>query len=467
MCFSRGWLPAAVLLLVLFPVSVQAQSGTELQQRLDRLFARWDHPTTPGLALAVLQDGRVLAERCYGLADLESARAITPDTPFEIASLSKQFTALAVLMLQQEHRLSLEDEVHLRLPELPDFGAPIKLLDLLHHTSGLREQRALLDLVGYSPQDVMTQADALRLIEQQRELNFAPGTRWMYSNTGYTLLAEMVARVSGQSFASFMQQRIFEPLGMRHSQVQDHLEQLILNRAQSYVALEGSGARNGRVILSSSCYGGAGVWTTLEDLIAWDRNFDSGQVGGPELMAQMQLPGLLRDGQRVEYGGGLFLTHYRGRALVEHSGTDGGFRSARLHFPEQHLSILMLSNSSELDPIKASHQVADLCFGYDPVPPPDPLPEAGATFHQGHLAEFSGDYRSSELSQIYRLRAAGEGLWLSGAKLHIRLVCQARDVFRGDQVVQRVHFIRAAGRVKGFTLDSFGALGLSFGRLSG
>jgi CubicO group peptidase (beta-lactamase class C family) len=193
--------------------SVAQQPSAPAQ--VDRLFAEWDKPTSPGCALAVMKDGQIIHKRGYGMADLDHDVKITPATVFHAASMSKQFTAAAVLMLVQEGKLSLDDPVKKHVPEIPDFGAPIALHHLLHHTSGLRDQWDLLALAGWRYSlDLITDADVLAVLSRQKTLNFTPGSKHLYSNSGFTLLAQAVKRVSGQSFRSFTGNRLFSPLGM-------------------------------------------------------------------------------------------------------------------------------------------------------------------------------------------------------------------------------------------------------------
>src|SRR5262245_19582056 len=226
----RLWM-LATLLVLRFPTAAWSEDQSD---RADRLFARWDTGRTPGCAVGVVRDGKLVYEKAYGLADLEQGSRIGPDTVFHIASVSKQFTALAVLLLEKDGKLSLDDDVRKHLPELHDFGRMITLRHLLQHTSGLRDQWSLLTLAGWRMDDVITDDDVFRLVCRQRELNFDPGARHLYSNTGYTLAARIVARVSGQTFPDFTRKRIFEPLGMSHTRFPADHQEIIPKRARSY-----------------------------------------------------------------------------------------------------------------------------------------------------------------------------------------------------------------------------------------
>src|SRR5271170_6831315 len=207
----------------------------DLHGRVDKVFAKWDSTTSPGCALSVIKDGQIIYKRAYGMADLDHDIPITPETVFHVASISKQFTAAAIILLVQEGKISLDDDVRKYITELPDFGVPITIRQLIHHTSGLRDQWSLLGLAGWRYSlDLITDADVLAVMSRQRDLNFPPGSRHLYSNTGYTLLAQIVKRVSGQSFREFTTSHIFEPLQMNNTRFRDDHAEVIKNIAYGY-----------------------------------------------------------------------------------------------------------------------------------------------------------------------------------------------------------------------------------------
>jgi CubicO group peptidase (beta-lactamase class C family) len=249
------------------------------------------------------------------MADIEHGVPITPATVFDIASVSKQFTAFAIYLLAQEGKLSLDDDVRKYVPELNDFGQVITLGHLLHHTSGLRDHTSLQGLAGWrSYEDVSTEDDVLNITWRQRALNYLPGDEFLYSNTGFVLLGLIVQRLSGQSIARFEQERIFAPLKMRHTVVHENYGDLVSGRADSYVK-EGDGRF--RYVASSESYvGPGGLLSTVGDLTRWGWNLDDGQVGGGELVEQMQVPAPLKGGKPGTYGAGLFVGEYRGLKTV-------------------------------------------------------------------------------------------------------------------------------------------------------
>ena len=303
-------LVAARSLIALVAVASVATAQTTPDRAADAIFAQWAKPGSAGCALGVLKDGKPLYVQGYGRADIEHAVPITASTVFHIASLSKQFTAFAIYLLEQEGRLSLDDDIRKYLPELHDFNTPITIRDLLHHTSGLRDQWNLLAMAGWRLEDVITQEDVVNLIWRQRELNFHPKDEFLYSNTGYTLLGLIVQRVSGKSLREFTDERIFAPLGMRSTHFHEHYGDLVDNRAYSYDRQPD--ARYVYVALSYSTVGPSSLFTTIDDLARWDENFYTGAVGGRDLLQKMQIKGHLNNGKEIEYASGLVVNEYRG-----------------------------------------------------------------------------------------------------------------------------------------------------------
>lgn len=334
------------------------QSQDSLAARLDVLFQAWDRPGSPGAVVAVIRDGQIIYSRGYGMANLEYDVPITPATIFHIASVSKHFTAFAVALLAEEGRLSLDDDVRKHLPELPDFGRKITVRHLIHHTSGLRDQWELLAMAGWRLDDVITQEHILKMVRHQQELNFEPGEEYLYSNTGYTLLAAIVERVSGQPLREFTAERIFRPLGMTSTHFHDDHEMIVKGRAYSYAPRPGGGFRNSPLNYANA--GATSLFTTVEDLAKWDRNFYEPRVGTPALLERMLTRGVLNDGRQLDYAFALTHGEYRGLRTVGHSGADAGYRSYYVRFPEQRFAVVVLSNLSTFNPTRLALRVADL-----------------------------------------------------------------------------------------------------------
>lgn len=349
---------SALLLAVIAVGKVSAaETADVITQKVDELFAAMNNDASPGAALVVIKDGKIIYKRGYGMADLESDVKIQPSTIFHVGSVSKQFTAFAVQLLVGEGKISLDDDVHKFVPELYDFGKPLKIRHLLNHTSGLREQLQLLFMAGWRLEDVVTQEDLLRVIWRQRELNFAPGAEYLYSNTNYTLLALIVERVSGQSLAQYTEEKIFKPLGMTNTRFRTDYRTVTKNLALSYIPTS-QGVKH--MFLAGSYTGAAGLMTTAEDLTLWDRNFYGHQVGGRETMQRMLANGTLNDGQKIVYASGLNVGNYRGLKTIEHSGEDAGYQADFLQFPEQRFSVIILSNSGGFDAVSTAWQIAEL-----------------------------------------------------------------------------------------------------------
>jgi CubicO group peptidase (beta-lactamase class C family) len=330
----------------------------EQSKKVDEIFAKWDRTDSPGCALSVMQGGKIVYKRAYGMADLDHDVILTTDTPFHVASISKQFTAASIVLLEQDGKLSFDDDVHKYIPELPDFGAKITIRNLLHHTSGLRDQWDLLDLAGWRYSlDLITNDDVMSVVVRQKALNFAPGSEYSYSNTGFTLLGEIVKRVSGKSLREFTTERIFVPLGMQHTHFRDDHAEVIKHQAYGYSKDKGAWELS---ITNFDTVGATSLFTTVEDLALWDENFYTGKVGGPHFTETMLTHDALTNGEKNSYAFGLVTEKYRGLDVVDHSGSDAGYRSDLLRFPQQHFSVAALCNAGDSGPSTLTQKVADV-----------------------------------------------------------------------------------------------------------
>jgi CubicO group peptidase (beta-lactamase class C family) len=331
-------------------------------EQVDTLFERYLKPGSPGCALAVVEDGQIVYRQGYGLADLEHRVPILPSTVFNIGSTAKQFTAFAIALLEDEGKLSFDDDLRKVLPEMYDYPETITIRHLIHHTSGLRGTfPELLALAEWRQADATTTEDVYRLLTAQRELNFRPGDEFLYVNANYVLLALICERVSGQSFATFCKDRIFDPLGITRTVVNDFYMKLIPDRAGRYYEDGQGGWLNAR--LTDSVIGPTNVYSTVEDLARWDENFYTAHVGGSAVVAQMHEPGRLNDGSELDYAFGLMVgpTHrHRGWQVVEHGGEHGGHCSWMVRFPELHLSVIVLFNHFLWEMQDYAFKVADL-----------------------------------------------------------------------------------------------------------
>jgi CubicO group peptidase (beta-lactamase class C family) len=363
-------LHALTLFLIFIQAPLWAQTaapaGESPEAQVDEIFEKMDRTVSPGCALSVMKDGRIIYERGYGMADLDHNVTITPTTVFHVASMSKQFTDASIVMLAQEGKLSLDDPVRKYIPELPDFGTPITIRELVHHTSGLRDQWNLLDLAGWRYSlDLITDDDVLSVISRQKDLNFPPGSRHLYCNTGYTLLAQIVKRVSGQSFREFTTARIFQPLGMTHTHFRDDHAEIVKNMAYGY---DPAGETFHISITNFDTVGATSLLTTVEDLPLWDENFYQPRVGGAGMIKQMLERGKLNNGEQLDYAFGLVLGHYRGRATGDHGGADAGYRSDMIRFPDQHFSVACLCNLATSNPSQLAKKVAEVYLAKEMKP---------------------------------------------------------------------------------------------------
>lgn len=450
-------------------------AADRIETRIDEVFAPWSRSDSPGCSMAVTRDGRLLVERGYGMADLEQGIAIRPDTVFNMASVSKQFTAAAVVLLAQDGRLTLDDDVRQYLPELPDYGWPITIRYLGNHTSGLRDYAFLLGLGGWNWVDAVPEQKAMDVIARQENLNFEPGTEYSYSNTGYFLMAVLVERVSGMKFGDFAEQRIFAPLGMRHSRIYDDRRMVMKNRAVGHLPLGGGGVGVWRP--TYELVGDGALLTTVQDMARWERNFNEPRLGrDPQALVEaLTTPGRLNDGSTIDYAFGLVLDEYRGLRTVEHSGGIPGYATEMLRFPEQGLSVQVMCNMGGLPADELARSVADLYLedafhappaAREPEDVDDTSPEPIAL--PGALEAYTGTYYSEELDAEYKIDSNAGMLWVQiGYLPPIGFVPVAEDRFvtrDQEEDSYALRFLRQAGYVVGFVIEAHGVFGIEFTR---
>jgi CubicO group peptidase (beta-lactamase class C family) len=396
-----------VSVLSLSSIAYSQDLPPDLTRQVDKVFEKWDKPGSPGCALGVYKDGRIIYKRGYGMANLNDDVPITPATVFHVASMSKQFTAASILLLAEQGKLSLDDDVHKYILELPEFGERITLRHLLHHTSGLRDQWALLELAGWRySQDLITDDDVMSVVTRQRALNFKPGEKYMYSNTGFTLLAIVVKHVSGMSLREFTTKNIFEPLGMMHTHFRDDHEEVIQHDALGYEQ-DGKDKPFRMNLTNFDTIGATSLHTTVEDLQLWDENFYHPRVGGPALIQQMLERGKLNSGELQDYASGLEIGTYKGLPTVDHGGADAGYRSDMTRFPEQHFSAAVLCNFADTNPSALVRQVADIFLAKDlkaPVPAKEPSTVVATPLTAEQMSDIAGMYWLKEGDDFTKVR---------------------------------------------------------------
>jgi len=394
----------------IFVLALQAQSSAqgpapitaETARRIDSVFAAWDTTRSPGCALGVSQNGNQVYLRGYGMSNLEYDVPISPDSIFNIGSVSKQFTAFSIALLASDGKLSLDDDVRRYLPEVPEFGQKITLRHLLTHTSGLRDVGALLGLAGWRVSDgnpgatfvasrlhePVTVADVLRMTARQKSLDFMPGAEFLYNNTGYKLLAVIVERVSAQTFREFAEARIFRPLNMHDTQVLDDPGTIVRRRASAYQPLPGGWRIH---VPATWTVGSSGVYSTVGDLLTWEENFVDARGRERAVLDEMQTPSRLNDGTPTGYGFGIGSRTHRGFGAIGHGGDDQGYLSEVVRFPDQRLAIAVLCNASTIYPRPLADRVAEIVLGLDalaPVAPRAPVVAVG----EAEIAALAGTY---------------------------------------------------------------------------
>lgn len=434
---------AFVLLATVLPAAAQPPEAA-----VDQIFSKWT-ASTPGCAVGVAVGGKPVLLKAYGMADLDHDVPNTPDTIFESGSVAKQFTAMAIMLLVRDGKLSLDDSVRKHVPELPDYGVPLTIRHMLTHTSGLRDWGSVASIAG-APRTTReyTHAHVLDIVSRQKSLNFTPGSRYSYSNTGYNLSAIIVSRLSGMSFGEFSRQRIFVPLGLTHTSWRDDHTRIVKGRAIAYAADNG-----GQFTIEmpfENVHGNGGLLTTVGDLLKWNENFVGGKVGDAALLTAMQTTGLFTDGKPQDYALGLMVGNYRGVKNVSHSGSTAGYRAHLNRFPESRTSVAVLCNSSSGNATQAANRVSEVYLGdrLKPATPPRPANPAPAAMNPppsaADLSALAGSYWSDE-AETMLVAAVDQGALVLRRRPDtvIRLTPLARDKFRGS--IGTVTFLRNAG----------------------
>ncbi|MEM6377103.1 MAG: serine hydrolase domain-containing protein [Bacteroidota bacterium] len=369
----------------------------EITQKIDGLFSAWEESEMPGGVIGIVENGELVWSKAYGMASLEYDVPNTTETIFNIASVSKQITAFSMVLLEQQGKLSLDDEVRKHLKEMPDFGKKITIRQLLHHTSGLRNFQNMLSMAGWRSGESMTNEDLLRYLSQQRDLNFDPGAEYLYCNTGFNIVTAIVERITGQSFQDWTQENIFQPLGMTNSSYREDLERIHKNTATSY---DGD-AKNGfeQPLKYWTYMGNGNVYTTVDDLTKWMNNFRNPTLGGKEGIEKLVTPGVLKNGEELTYGLGIWLGENSGVKRYSHGGSVGGYRSNMVYFPEQDKGIILITNFSTANPGGKVFAIADMILA-DVVTPrnnnassqSNKIERKAVTFNQVRFQDFVGKY---------------------------------------------------------------------------
>lgn len=435
--------PVAVLSLsvIAFTAAIavarKEKEDEALERKVDQIFAAYDKPDSPGCALGVIRDGNFVYKKGYGAGSLEFGVPLSPQSVFYMGSVSKQFTAASVVLAGEQGFVSLDDDIRKYVPEIPSYGKPVTIREMLHHTSGFRDILSLMFLAGRNSEDIHPTNELLDLLSRQKALNFAPGDEFLYSNTNYFLMSVVIARATGKPLSQFAEENIFKPLGMTHTRFYDDRTVVLPGRVAAYSPRPSGGFR---VDWSTNfdMVGGGGLMSSVEDLLLWDRNFYDNKLGKGMLLKELQTQGRLNNGKQIEYALGLFISMYRGLPIVAHDGANFGYRTALLRFPEQRFSVVCLCNLATSNPGNLSYRIADLYLESQLAP--EPQPTAGAKVD---VQPFVGSYRNLGSHSVLKLTATDGDLVAFGTHF------KPRDAS---------HFVASPGTEIGFDRSQDGGI---------
>ncbi|HYG11978.1 MAG TPA: serine hydrolase domain-containing protein [Pyrinomonadaceae bacterium] len=382
-------------------------SDDELAKNVDAFLSQWDKNDMPGCAVGVVKDGKLVYKRGFGMANLDYDVPNTPTTRFNLASVSKPFTAFSIALLAQQGKLSLDDDIRKYVPEMPKYDETITIRHLIHHTSGIREFQALVLFGGLGTDNAYSDKDILNILARQKNISFKPGAKYQYSNSGYFLMGIIVERVSGKSLRAFAEENIFKPLGMKNTLFFDNRFEVVKNRAHGYMIGPDKSIR-----ARSSLYdlvGAGGVLTTVEDLYLWTQNFYEPKVGNKELISLVTTPGTLNSGEKISYAFGMWRGEYKGLPIIRHSGNMSGYRAQILSFPEQKFTVIALSNNMAIFPSVIVNKLADIYLEGQLKPDvpgqkrvAETLP-ATITLSEKDALRYAGIYAHPESGRVFKL----------------------------------------------------------------
>ena len=446
------------------PLAVLAQEKS-LEEAIDSVLDAWNTSASPGAAVAYVDSGEVVFEKAYGLANLEHGIAWRTDTVSDLGSVSKQFIGFAFALLAEQGRISLGDDIRTHLPSLPDLGATITIENLFHHTSGLREIYNTLYMVNRRPGDIIFQEDAQKLIGYQTKLQFQPGSQYLYNNTEYMLLADIIEAVTGEQYHEWMTRTIFEPLGMRDTTIMYRQGQVINRVATSYVREQDEFTQR---YDNSTLQGGGGIYSTVEDMTRWIANFSSHQVGTARTFEILTESGFLNNGESLNYGLGIVVEQRAGVETWSHSGSSAGYRSMLVYLPEQERGYIFITNTPSFG---APAQALTQAFLGDVLSPPateageeDAIPETVVPLENPAL--YTGRYLSDELEAFYQIELAEGVLRLSHRWLgEFPMEYHGDDVFSFSNRAGSLSFTRdSRNEISGFVFDNGRTIGVEFRR---
>lgn len=333
------------------------QTPTTIEGKIDEIFALWDNPKSAGGAVGVMKDGKVIYSKAFGAASLEYSIPNTPETIFNTGSVSKQFTAMGIVLLHQQGKLSIDDDIRKYLTDLPDFGHKITIRHMLHHTSGLRSLHALFGIAGWRDDDSKTNADLRRVMKYQKDLNFKPGDEYLYCNTGYMFMADIIEEVTGEKFTDWMKKSVFNPLGMTNSYAEDKYNRIVPNNATSYRYNDGTFERS---VEYWGYVGSGNVHSTTNELLIWLSNYYAPKEGWESAFKMLETLDPFNNGGHNNYAFGVIVDEFNGKKRIGHNGAVGGFRASAATFPDERLNIVILSNFSSSNVGAKNNQLSQL-----------------------------------------------------------------------------------------------------------
>ena len=347
-----------IIITALSILTINAQEAIPQHAKIDKIFSKWKSPNSPGGTVGVIKDGKLIFAEGYGMANLDYNIPNEPETVFKIASTSKQFTAASTILLSQQGKLSLDDKLSTFFPKFPSYANDITIQHLLNHTSGIRDYIILARLSGLEKDDHYTDKTVEKWLTNQQELNFNPGEEFVYSNSGYWLLAQIVKKVSGETLAVFAKKNIFDRLEMKNSRSHDNFVEMVKNRATGYRSDRKGGFY--QYMTTLNMVGDGGLLTTINDLAKWDASFYDTSVFNKDFWNKMLQLGTLNNGKKTPYASGLAFRNYKGLEVIHHSGSFVGYRTQFIRFPKAKFSVIVLANRTDTDPSKLAYKIADL-----------------------------------------------------------------------------------------------------------
>jgi CubicO group peptidase (beta-lactamase class C family) len=424
----------------------------EPNRRVDQLFAFYTGDA-PGAVAGVIRNGKLAFSRAYGKANLTHDIDFGLDMPTNIGSVSKQFTAFAILLLEKEGKLSLEDDVRKHIPEFPEFEETITVKHLLNHTNGLREVYNLMPITGWRGEDFLQREEILRILNKQKALQNAPGEAYNYNNSAFILAAEMVERISGEDFPEWMKANVFDPLGMENTYVRKSPAHIIPKATQGYTQNEDGIVEAGDLY---AAYGAGGIYTTASDLAKWLNNFKDAEVGGMDVINKLVTPGIKNDGDTLTYGLGIGVGEYRGRTRYAHSGADIAHRATLMYFPELEAGVVTLSNNASFPASRLATQLVDLFF--DDQLEPEEENEKGASSDDNveieltkeELEQFKGKFKAESIGLVIEYKVEDDQLvaYPQGQSA-LKLQPITSSSFSYSQIEASVEFVIDEGEVTG------------------